>query len=1137
MLEDIASHLEGLRRLHAPPSRIEFFEVLLRIYDKHQLLDGSLRSEMELFALFRDVDTVQRIVDMRDVLSDGMKFFKEEDSVQYIFEKEEARRRLVCLGYIEDTTGIGEIDPVLGSRDEEPTADHVRPQSVIRYEVGNTLVAKIVGRKKSARRDTPAFLRRIFGDSYVWSYAESKSHALLSTGKSSLIVVPPGLDPAGLVAIAARREKSVYVVGALHSLCRWQCGTVEEVERLARRAGPCLVVLCDTGSLVERKEATLARLVSSKHRIVALMRHNVRNLRAVAQFLNIGNVLVFSDPAFDIIYVALGHAPGADSVQGGSSAECRVEPATDADAEVNSVVWDYASRLPRPVVILAQSRDEALSCARFMFRRLLENAPIEVESGYPKEIQNFLSHRISLNEYVAEGMDFYIVESRLGVRRRCRSLILKGTGSMGHGEIYGKIAEYLGVKDQDAGNVVIVTTRDRVDFYLDVPLLRSGLLDTLHEALNTEIFHGLQTFAECARWVESTFLSTQFSIDTKAILMNLQRRALVCYRKGFEPTPKGHIAAKYNVKLRELDVLYSVGTALTELKLFELLCRVHPFNCEGDTPIPARTGKLLQFLVVRKDPCEARALKLLAALFHVCIDLKLAGAKVVLKHYKSIENKCFACLTDTFGKNGDDIKIARCSWEREGGLTELAVLFSVARFSRVHVFVTDVADQTLLGYQHMQVCRGNAVFRLPCRRFYNVSIVSDEQFWLESKIKLLSVEYKDLSLLDILTIVRLASAYIISNIVDRTQRHFSVAVFCLAGYVSTMSVMCFCHQYINRLCFGKKLVVIAIDCLIKIFESGIFPVMETLVINASTFKGSSKKTYSYMRFSTIIGRTVPQITNIIFGYREHIGAIEECVIMIYVSLAYFALSIPFFVLAHTKREESEGDTALSNKPRKKIFLRSLKRIIFSEYALILIFVGCQGVHRTAITNYQQPVLRSTFGDDKTGLAKARLVPALRSIPEFLVELSAPYAEKVVGAFWMIIIGSAAGVAKAFAYAYYPRNIESNFLLFYFIFLEGFKALFSSFMSYGCTKLTKYYNPPEVQTSAQGLYNGMYNAIGSAISGIIGYTTIQKEKSQDKENTFYMFLLVSATVGIAGIIPVLYLITMKVKPWSMVAKGI
>lgn len=403
--------------------------------------------------------------------------------------------------------------------------------------------------------------------------------------------------------------------------------------------------------------------------------------------------------------------------------------------------------------------------------------------------------------------------------------------------------------------------------------------------------------------------------------------------------------------------------------------------------------------------------------------------------------------------------------------------------------------------------------------------------------KLLGVEYKDLSLLDILTIVRLASSCIISSIADHTQRHFSVAVFCLAGYVSTISVMCFCHRYINSLVFGKKIVIIAIDVLIKIFDSGIFPIMETLVINASTLKGSNKKTYSYMRFSTVIGRTVPQITNIIFGYKEHIEAIEECTIMTCISLVYFVLSVPFFVLAHFSKMEREGNEDIEEKPKKKTFLRGLKRILFSEYALILVFIGCQGVYRTAVTNYQQPVLRSTFGHDKKGLAKARLVPALRSIPEILVELSAPHIEKLVGAFWMILIGSAAGITKALAYAYYPRNIESNVLLFYFVFLEGFKAFFSSFMSYGCTKLTKYYNPPEVQTSAQGLYNGVYNAVGGVISGIIGYTTIQQEKLQDEENTFHMFLFISAIVGLVGIVPVVYLIVMKARPWAKVAKSI
>lgn len=401
---------------------------------------------------------------------------------------------------------------------------------------------------------------------------------------------------------------------------------------------------------------------------------------------------------------------------------------------------------------------------------------------------------------------------------------------------------------------------------------------------------------------------------------------------------------------------------------------------------------------------------------------------------------------------------------------------------------------------------------------------------------MLGANCRFLSLLDVLTIVRLASAYIISNIADRTQRHFSVVVLCLAGYVSTISVMCLCYRLISSLEFWKKPVIVVIDVLIKVFDSGIFPVMETLVINASILKGCSKRTYSYMRFSTVIGRTLPQITNMIFGYKKGKQPIDECIIMVSVSLLYFVLSVPFFALASVAKVDAEEREVVVKNPKKRIFLRSLRRIIFSEYALILIFVGCQGVHRTVVTNYQQLMLKSAFEDSDKSILKTRLVPAVRCLPELLIELSAPYVERIVGAFWMVVIGSTAGITKALAYAYQPKNISQTLKLLYFIFFESFKALFSSFMSYGCTKLTKYYNPPEIQTSAQGLYNGMYNAVGGAISGMIGYCTIQPDDMQKKDD-FHMFLLVSSVVGIVGIVPVVYLIVMESKPWAKVARSI
>ena len=165
---------------------------------------------------------------------------------------------------------------------------------------------------------------------------------------------------------------------------------------------------------------------------------------------------------------------------------------------------------------------------------------------------------------------------------------------------------------------------------------------------------------------------------------------------------------------------------------------------------------------------------------------------------------------------------------------------------------------------------------------------------------------------------------------------------------------------------------------------------------------------------------------------------------------------------------------------------------------------------------------------------------MRCIPEVIVELLAPYAEKCIGKFWMIFIGASAGIFKALICAFhaslflsYSESNQNRFKFVYFLFFESFKALFSSFVGYGCTKLTKYYNAPELQTSAQGLYNGMYNAVGAAISGIIGYNTISDDDSS--ANPFKKFFIVSAIVGIFGLFPVFYLISKRSMPKSFVKR--
>lgn len=380
------------------------------------------------------------------------------------------------------------------------------------------------------------------------------------------------------------------------------------------------------------------------------------------------------------------------------------------------------------------------------------------------------------------------------------------------------------------------------------------------------------------------------------------------------------------------------------------------------------------------------------------------------------------------------------------------------------------------------------------------------------------LKHKKTSLLEIQTIVRLVSAYFIGNLADSTQQYSLITLVCLGGYAFMMFSIIFFPALFNISGFGPKLV--AFDMLIKVFDSGTFPIMETLVINAAYAQGSVKKMYTYMRFSMVIGRMIAHGSNAILDRINPEGR-HTSENMVSITMSYFIMSVPIFLAAHFTGVGKHGRAEKEEKVEKKgTLVQTLRRILLSEYALILVFVGMQGIHRVAVGLYQHVVLEKLFPHSN----KTRYIFLLRFGPDIIAELIAPYVESSIGVMRMILVGAIAGIVKTLVYAFPPKGMSQNSMFFYFQFFEIFKAIFSSFVSYGCTRLNRYYNPPAIQASAQGLYNGMYTAIGAAISGLVGYWAIGDEDKD--EMPFMSFFLLTAVCGAIGLIPVVYLVAKR-----------
>lgn len=724
MLRNIEAHLESLRISNESSHKIEFYEMLAKVYNA-PFLDGSLESEVKLFDVLQDIDMVQKVVSKRRELSAGLKLFKMEEHENYPFEKEEAKRELAELGYVDHEAE----DLPIGStpRDKQPKEATKTLEKPIMYEVNDVLVVKRSNRHRESKKETPAILKNAFGPEYRWSYIEAKFARLLDKGQSFLAVVPSGVNVRSLVALATREEKRFCVVGEFWAPYGNRSCTIELAEKRVRNGEVTLVFLEDAWDLIENKEEALLRLGLMKCRVVALINH-VKNLGDVADFLGIKEVFVFNEDFIDTEYVGIPDGPSTEN------AGLEWNRSQDFDNRANVLIWEYCSNLPKPVLIVTESLSETLSCARFIFGKSLNNKPQDVDKECPKEMQNFLSHRISVNEYVTDNIDFYITEKKLSIVRKAQSLIIKGTKWMGRNDFH-KLVTKCSYKGGTAflKKVVLLTKRDSVSFFADQVEVKSNLLGRVYEALNLEIFNGRRSFSECKVWFSLTFLSRTCHLNIKNALLNLQKKGLVCFRKGFEPTQKGCIAARYKSKVKDLDILYSVEKHLTDYKLFSLLNRIHDLSYHQDGPIPTKTGKLVQFLIVRKDPHERRVLRLLNMLFHVCVDKKLSASKLVLRYSRSIENKCFASLSKSFMVPGLwEIALLECKCIENR--IKMTCMIGLEAFTTIHIFITDVSDVLLLDYKLIRIKKNKVDFHLPSKRFYNISIISAEKQWRETRM-------------------------------------------------------------------------------------------------------------------------------------------------------------------------------------------------------------------------------------------------------------------------------------------------------------------------------------------------------------------------------------------------------------------
>lgn len=375
---------------------------------------------------------------------------------------------------------------------------------------------------------------------------------------------------------------------------------------------------------------------------------------------------------------------------------------------------------------------------------------------------------------------------------------------------------------------------------------------------------------------------------------------------------------------------------------------------------------------------------------------------------------------------------------------------------------------------------------------------------------------KQLNFLDIFEFIRIPGASLFSFLADKTGRLQEIVIACMLGYSISIVYLFYAPSAIKP--EGFTVGMFLLDAVIKLFNCGIFPPLEMLVLHETCRRGHSKRAYGIMRISATMGRALGHLSN----FLNTSGSVAFKInVLVFYSLLAVLMLVLSICLEHRPSKDEAGREEKATEVR---FLKNIRVILRSRYSAILLIVISQGLHRTSHTSMQASYL-SALGIKEL---QKRGIFMFRIIPEVVFYLMASYMEDLVGCYWMLSLATLAAFLYMVPYLYLPRNLAPDTYATLYAFAEIFKGIFSCFMGYSCAKLTKLLIPEYARVTAQGMYNSSLIGVGSILSGIAGWIMLEKDSGPQ---AFRLFFMVNMLAGLFGMLLSVFLSLKKRKGHS------
>lgn len=152
----------------------------------------------------------------------------------------------------------------------------------------------------------------------------------------------------------------------------------------------------------------------------------------------------------------------------------------------------------------------------------------------------------------------------------------------------------------------------------------------------------------------------------------------------------------------------------------------------------------------------------------------------------------------------------------------------------------------------------------------------------------------------------------------------------------------------------------------------------------------------------------------------------------------------------------------------------------ANFMFFMLFILTLGIARAVTTNFQKVLV---MNDKSMGLTKIAMIDIPRTMSEVFVYWYAKRLHKLMGGYWILVLSQFAGVIRIVGYGLLDLNSSNTFgLSCVFEILKGFS---SGMISSAAIPIASELAPAGCETTAQGIYSGVFTGISMAAGGVLG----------------------------------------------------